>query len=73
MECNKIGLLFSLSRYKTDVNISTSTDCYLVTGSIGVVVTGGVVLGVVVPGGVVSRVVMPGIVVPAAFAHRIEN
>ena len=35
MDWDKIGLLFSLSRYKTDVNISTSTDCYLVTGSIG--------------------------------------
>ena len=35
MEWNKIGLMFSLSRFKTYVNITTSTDCYLVPGSIG--------------------------------------
>ena len=34
MEWNKIGLMFSLSRFKTYVNITTSTDCYLVPGSI---------------------------------------
>ena len=34
MKWDKIGLLFSLSRFKTHVNITTSTDCYLVTGSI---------------------------------------
>ena len=34
MEWDKIGLLFSLSRFKMYVNITTSTDCYLVTGSI---------------------------------------
>ena len=33
MEWNKIGLMFSLSRFKTYVNITTSTDCYLVPGS----------------------------------------
>ena len=35
MEWNKIGLMFSLSRFKTYVNITTSTDCYLVPGSNG--------------------------------------
>ena len=34
MEWNKIGLRFSLSRFKTYVNITTSADCYLVPGSI---------------------------------------
>ena len=34
MEWNKIGLMFSLSMFKTYVNITTSTDCYLVPGSI---------------------------------------
>ena len=34
MEWNKIGLMFCLSRFKTYVNITTSTDCYLVPGSI---------------------------------------
>ena len=35
MEWEKIGLMFSLSRFKTYVNITTLTDCYLVTGFIG--------------------------------------
>ena len=34
MEWNKIEFMFSLSRFKTYVNITTSTDCYLVPGSI---------------------------------------
>ena len=34
MKWNKIRLMFSLSRFKTYVNITTSTDCYLVPGSI---------------------------------------
>ena len=34
MEWNKIGLMISLSRFQTYVNITTSTDCYLVPGSI---------------------------------------
>ena len=50
MEWDNIGLLFSLSRFKTYVNFTTSTDCYLVTGSIGGSCLGGMCLGVCVWG-----------------------